>query len=239
MRNTTVLILFIGLGSLGCTEKPSTGNVADGEKTETKAVEKNTHATTVEKTSTPAKVASSSEDKSATEEPSAQSEQDEAKPESKPKPKANPLVVLDFDGVQKLIADKKGKVVVLDAWATYCPPCMRDFHHLVDLHKKYGSDKVACVSLSFDYGDDEELDELKPRLQKFLDSQGATFDNVVSSEDYETLYKKFEFDAIPAVFVYGTDGKLIERVDHSSDDESPIYDRVKALVDKHLSKAES
>jgi thiol-disulfide isomerase/thioredoxin len=155
-----------------------------------------------------------------------------AKPDAAAAPKAKPLVVLDYEDIQKLIASHKGKVVVVDAWATYCPPCMRDFHHLVDLHKQYGTDKVACVSLSFDFGDDAKLDELKPRIQAFLDRQGATFDNIISSETWDELYKKFDFAAVPAVFVYGTDGKLIARVDHSGDDETPIYERVKALVKK-------
>ena len=156
-----------------------------------------------------------------------------------PATKANPLQVLDFDGIQKLIAAHKGKVVVMDAWATYCPPCLRDFHHLVDLHKKYGPEKVACVSLSFDYGDGATIDELKPKVQKFLDLQGATFDNIISSEDYDTLYRKFDLTAIPAVLVYGKDGKLIAMVEESGDDEKPIYDRVKALVEKNAGKEAS
>jgi thiol-disulfide isomerase/thioredoxin len=157
-----------------------------------------------------------------------------AKPEAADATKANPLVVLDYEGIQKLIAGHKGKVVVVDAWATYCPPCMRDFHHLVELHKQYGRDKVACVSLSFDFGDDAKLEELQPRIQAFLDRQGATFDNILSSETWDELYKKFDFAAVPAVFVYGEDGKLVARVDHSGDDETPIYDRVKALVKEHV-----
>ena len=110
----------------------------------------------------------------------------------------------------------------------------------MDLHKLYGADKVACVSLSFDYDEDgETIDQLKPKIQKFLDQQGATFDNIVSSEGYEKLYEKFELPSIPAVFVYGKDGKLLARVDESGDDETPIYDRVRALVKKHVTAGES
>ena len=53
------------------------------------------------------------------------------------------LKVMGFDDVQKLVASKKGQVVVLDAWSTSCVPCMREFPHLVELHKAFG-DKVAC-----------------------------------------------------------------------------------------------
>ena len=76
---------------------------------------------------------------------------------------------------------------------------------MVELHKEFGPEKVACVSLSFDFGDDiEEMKDLKPRIQAFLDSKGAMFDNIVSSDGFATLYKKFDFTSIPAVFAQAT-----------------------------------
>ncbi len=47
------------------------------------------------------------------------------------------LQTLDYDGLQKLIASKQGKVVVLDVWSTGCPPCMKSFPDLVALQRKY------------------------------------------------------------------------------------------------------
>ena len=61
------------------------------------------------------------------------------------------LQILDFEAIQKLIASKKGKVVVVDAWSTSCPPCMKEFPHLVALHKKHNPEDLAYISLSFDY----------------------------------------------------------------------------------------
>ena len=43
------------------------------------------------------------------------------------------LKILDFAGLERLIADKRGKVVVVDAWSTACPPCVHDFPQLVAL----------------------------------------------------------------------------------------------------------
>ncbi len=48
------------------------------------------------------------------------------------------LQILDWEGVQKLLASKKGKIVVLDAWSTSCVPCVREFPNLVGLHKRLG-----------------------------------------------------------------------------------------------------
>lgn len=123
------------------------------------------------------------------------------------------LVVKDYDGLQALIASKKGKVVVVDAWSTYCDPCMKEFPGLVGLHKKYGPDKVACISMCTNYsGIGKPEDELAEPL-KFLQKQGATFDNLLSSDADEALYKKLKIASIPCIFVYDADGKLAKLFD--------------------------
>ncbi|MGD9722126.1 MAG: TlpA family protein disulfide reductase [Pirellulales bacterium] len=143
------------------------------------------------------------------------------------------LAILDYQGIQDRIAQQRGKVVVMDAWSTSCPPCMKEFHNLVDLHKQYGPDKVACISLSFDYEGLGKPEEQSPRLLEFLRSQGATFTNLMSSEESDVLYRKFDLAAVPAVFVYDQAGQLRKRFDNQqakSKEEAFTYEQVKALV---------
>jgi thiol-disulfide isomerase/thioredoxin len=135
------------------------------------------------------------------------------------------LDTLNYDEIQERIASKKGKVVVLDAWSTSCPPCMKDFHNLVELHKEYGPDKVACISLSFDYEGLGKPEEVREPVLTFLKSQGATFDNLMSNEESDVLYRKFKLNAVPAVFVYDRSGKLRERFESEG-----AYEKVRALV---------
>jgi thiol-disulfide isomerase/thioredoxin len=135
------------------------------------------------------------------------------------------LDTLNYDEIQERIASKKGKVVVLDAWSTSCPPCMKDFHNLVELHKEYGPDEVACISLSFDYEGLGKPEEVREPVLTFLKSQGATFDNLMSNEESDVLYRKFKLNAVPAVFVYDRSGKLRERFESEG-----AYDKVRALV---------
>lgn len=140
------------------------------------------------------------------------------------------LQVLDYDGIQKLIASHRGKIVVMDAWSTSCPPCVKEFPNLVKLSQKY-PDQIACISLSFDNEGLTPLDEVKKPVLEFLRQQGATFDNVLSSDESDALYRKMDLVAVPAVFVYDAEGNLSKRFDNGSG-----VDFTYADVEKHLSE---
>jgi thiol-disulfide isomerase/thioredoxin len=141
---------------------------------------------------------------------------------SKGEPKQNTdsaavdLKILDYDGIQALIKSHKGKVVVMDCWATSCEPCKEEFPGLVAIHKKYG-DQVACISLSFDFqgGEGVKPEDKKDEVLKFLREQKATFDNVLTNFPADDLYGKLQFASIPGVFVYGREGKLVKMFDNS------------------------
>jgi thiol-disulfide isomerase/thioredoxin len=143
------------------------------------------------------------------------------------------LSIVDYDGILQLIARQRGKVVVMDAWSTSCPPCMKEFHNLVELHKRYGPEQVACISLSFDYEGLGPPEEQQDRVLKFLRKQGATFDNLLSSEESDTLYRKFRLAAVPAVFVYDRAGQLRKRFDNEQSKNAETaftYEQVGQLV---------
>ena len=149
------------------------------------------------------------------------------------------LKVLDFDGIQQLVASHRGQVVVMDAWSTSCLPCLEEFPHLVELHQRWGADRVACISLSFDYEGLDSVDDIKPRVLDFLKRSGATFDNVLSSEESDGLYRKFDLASVPAVFVYDRAGNLRKRFDNQrakSKAERFSYAQVGQLVEELLSE---
>ena len=148
------------------------------------------------------------------------------------------LQILDWDATQKLIASKKGKVVVVDAWSTSCIPCMKEFPNLVALHQQHGKD-VACVSLNLDYiGLSAKPPEFyRERVLKFLTDKKAEFDNVLSSVESDKMYENLEIPSIPAVFVYDRQGKLVKTFDSSegsTEEEAFTYADVTALVEKLL-----
>ncbi len=143
------------------------------------------------------------------------------------------LSIVSYEGILEQVARHRGKVVVMDAWSTSCPPCLKEFHNLVELHKKYGPDKVACISLSFDYEGIGTPEDQQGKVLDFLRGQGATFDNLMSNEESDVLYKKFKLAAIPAVFVFDRQGELRKRFDNErakSKTEAFSYEQVGALV---------
>jgi thiol-disulfide isomerase/thioredoxin len=147
------------------------------------------------------------------------------------------LKILDFDGLQQLLADERGHVVVMDCWSTGCPPCVRDFPQLVALDRKYRERGLNCISLSFDYEGIGKPAAQAPRVLQFLREQEATFDNVLSSVDSDSLYQKLQIASIPVVFVYDRQGKLRERFTEPPPGKGPpLYDQVQAAVEKLLTE---
>ena len=122
------------------------------------------------------------------------------------------LDLKSVDQLKELIASKKGKVVVVDAWSTYCDPCMKEFPGLVGLHKKYGPEKIACISFCMNYvGLGKVEDEIEPVIE-FLRKQGATFDNILSTDEDSVVNKKLDIKSVPAIFIYDRDGKLVKLI---------------------------
>ncbi|HTQ37720.1 MAG TPA: TlpA disulfide reductase family protein [Pirellulales bacterium] len=136
------------------------------------------------------------------------------------------LQILDYNGIQKLIADHRGQVVVLDCWATSCPPCIEEFPKLVALHKKYDPAQLACISLSFDFEGLGKPEDVQADVLKFLQTHGAAFDNILCSESSDALLKKLNLASIPAVFVYDRQGN-VHRFEGSK-----AYEEVPALIEK-------
>jgi thiol-disulfide isomerase/thioredoxin len=151
------------------------------------------------------------------------------------------LTIVSYDGVLEHIAANRGKVVVMDAWSTSCPPCMKEFHNLVDLHRQYKPEQLACISLSFDYEGLGKPEEVQDRVLDFLRSQRATLDNLLSNEESDVLYRKFKLAAVPAVFVYDREGKLRKRFDNEqakTKAEAFTYEQVQQLVTELLAEGD-
>lgn len=156
------------------------------------------------------------------------------------KPADVKVQIMDLATTQKLIASKKGKIVVVDAWSTSCIPCIKEFPNLVALQKSHAED-VVCVSLNLDYiGLKTKPPEFyKERVLKFLTKQNASFDNVLCSEECEAALEKLGVPSMPAVFVYDRAGKLAKTFDNSdaeNEDEGFTYKEVTAFVDELKAK---
>ena len=120
---------------------------------------------------------------------------------------------------QKLIQAhaKKGKIVVVDFWATWCGPCVKELPELVALQKKYPKD-VVTISFNLDNDGTEDLQKtVVPHVLKTLRKINAiNVLNIVSKETDEQTYKETKLDSVPSIFIFDRTGKLYKRIDVNS-----------------------
>lgn len=147
--------------------------------------------------------------------------------------------IASWEETQEYIAKQKGKIVVVDLWSTWCEPCLREFPHLVALQKKY-PEKVVCISfnLNYDGSKNSPPESNSEELMEFFTKQKAELINIISSTPDEKLYESINLAAIPAAYVYGTDGKLIKRFDNEKQEygkEGFTYEKdIEPMIDQLL-----
>jgi len=110
--------------------------------------------------------------------------------------------------LQKRLAQQKGKVVVLNFWATWCQPCVEEFPALVRLYNNYRKKGVTVIAVSVD--DPETADEL---VQPFLKRHRATFPVLVLNEDSDRFIRNFDKEwggEIPRTYLYSKSGKRLK-----------------------------
>lgn len=143
---------------------------------------------------------------------------------------ASTLEPLKYDAfVAKLTGAraKNYKYTLVDAWASNCGPCKENFPHLIALHRKYAPKGLQVISLSLDDTSDARAVE---EARKFLRAQKATFLNVLLDEDFGVGFEKLDISAIPAVFLYGPDGKLVKKYTMDDPNNQFTYEQVEKDV---------
>jgi thiol-disulfide isomerase/thioredoxin len=126
-----------------------------------------------------------------------------------------------FDGNAQTLGEYKGKVVVLDFWATYCPPCLEEIPHLVELQNKYSDLRVVGLHV----GGEEDKQAVPAFVEKLKINYVLAY-----PEDELTNFLLGNDDSIPQTFVFDRDGKLVERF--------VGYDlKVKTDLDKAIAQA--
>ena len=109
----------------------------------------------------------------------------------------------DMNGKDVKLSDFKGKVVLVNFWATWCPPCKAEVPDLVELKGKYGSQGFEILGISVD----DPIEELKPFADRFKVNYpllvGADRDDV--QEAFGPIY------GVPVSMLVSRDGKICTR----------------------------
>jgi peroxiredoxin len=108
----------------------------------------------------------------------------------------------DLSGAQVASSSFKGKVVIIDFWATWCPPCREEIPHLVNLQAKYRSQGLAIVGLSLDAGGARDV---KP----FAEEHDVNYTMLIANDEVAKSYGNIS--AIPTTFVLDRNGRIVQR----------------------------
>lgn len=131
----------------------------------------------------------------------------------------------DVDGKMVSLSDFKGKVVVVDVWATWCGPCKGEIPHLKKLEKEFeGRDDIVFLSVSVDKAKDKETwkkmikDEQMGGIHLFADG-------------FSQIAESYQITAIPRFMVFDKKGNIV-----SSNSPRPSDPRLRDMILRELQK---
>jgi thiol-disulfide isomerase/thioredoxin len=129
-------------------------------------------------------------------------------------------------GLDEFVAKQKGKVVLIDCWATTCVPCVKLFPHTVALHEKYEKDGLVVITLSTD------PDDYRAKALKFLKEKNATCVNyfLADPKPAKDLEEKYPTEALPAIVLFDRAGKRVKALTYSDVDEKSVDEAVENLL---------
>ena len=111
------------------------------------------------------------------------------------------FTLTDLSGKSWTLKDLKGKVVMVNFWATWCPPCQKEMPDLEALYNQYKDAGFVILAIS----QDDETDKVK--VAPFIAERKITYP--IFLDPSQKIGKEFEVNGIPKSFVYDRTGKLV------------------------------
>jgi thiol-disulfide isomerase/thioredoxin len=125
------------------------------------------------------------------------------------------LTTVKYDGLKQEILKHRGKVVLVDFWATYCIPCKAAMPHYVDLQEKFQDKGLVIITVSIDKKESTES------ANKFLTKNKIALRNLILDEPPEVWSKRFEASGVPFSYVFDRQGKWVRY----REIDTPDYDK--------------
>jgi thiol-disulfide isomerase/thioredoxin len=107
----------------------------------------------------------------------------------------------EFSGKELTLEESRGKVVLLNFWATWCGPCREEIPELIALQNRY-KDRLQIIGLVVDDDDEKEI-------RNVIATEGINYP--VASADPETRFAYGGIAALPTVFVINAEGRVVQK----------------------------
>jgi len=127
----------------------------------------------------------------------------------------------DSTGTPRSVAEWDGKLLFVNFWATWCPPCLEEIPAFVHLQQEYGARGVQFLGVALDSVEN---------VRRFLDEHGVNYPSVHGEQDAIELSKRYgnRIGALPYTVVVGRDGRVLA-THHGILDEA----EARRLIEQH------
>ena len=128
----------------------------------------------------------------------------------------------NLKGNMEGLDDHLGKVIVVNFWATWCVPCVKEMPSFENFYRRYRSQGLTLLAVSLDKGD-------STKVQEFADKYKLSFPILLDAEGVaEKLYPSF---SIPFTYVIDKQGRVVARVDGAKNwESSETFEAVEHLL---------
>lgn len=138
---------------------------------------------------------------------------------------AHDFTFADQDGNLVSMGDFKGKVVLIDVWATWCQPCLAQIPHLKKLEKEMEGKDFAIISISLD------TDEAKEIWQKMIKQLGLGGTQLFAASGKEDFSQHYEIRGIPRFILIDKAGKIITAFAPMPSSKDEMQELIKNALD--------
>lgn len=121
------------------------------------------------------------------------------------------VLLSEFKAFEKILAQEKGKAVLVNLWATWCKPCVNEMPLLEKLHQNYKDKGIKVITLSMD-----EVTKIDSLVIPYWQAMNFSMDNyLIAAEDPGALVNQIDplwLGLLPTTFIFNTNGEKVETV---------------------------